>query len=526
MRPSTTASEHLADGRQIGPAHDRAGRRRRWTLLLMCVATFMIQLDVTVVNVALPRIQDGLGIGAGGLEWVIGAYALSLAALIPVGGVLGDHFGRKRIFLGGMSIFVLGSVGCALAATPALLITARAVQGVGGAAMLALTLSIISETFPAADRAGAIGTWAAVGGTGFGVGPVVGGVLLTFFGWASVFWVNLPVGLAGILGTALLVPESRNPQSRRLDVLGVLLSTVGLVGITLGLIEAASHSWSCALVLVPLVLGACFLIAYASWQRRVPYAMVPPRLLRARSFTVGATVYLLSYMTFSATLFYVSLLYQDVAGWSVLRTGLSWLFMNAPFLAMAQCTGRFERRFSATALVGGGCLIGAAGIASLAAAGPSTPFALTAAGYVLSGAGFGTLVPAITHLAMRDVPAGVSGAASGVLNASRQIGTSIGLAVLGTVGMSATIADWRGRTRHLAPAVRAVARQQAQQVAGGRIAAVGRVLGPAYRQPAGQSFSHGYHLAVGCAAGCLALAAALAILGLRDRVSGSARSRL
>ncbi len=504
-----------APGRSRRRLDDPPGRFRRWTLLLMCVATFMIQLDVTVVNVALPRIQDGLGMGTGALEWVIGAYALSLAALIPVGGALGDHYGRKRVFLAGMSVFTLGSIACAIARTPMLLVVARAVQGVGGAAMLALTLSIITETFPAASRAGAIGTWAAVGGTGFGVGPAAGGVLLTSFGWASVFWVNVPFGVAGIVGTALVVRESRNPHSRRLDVLGVLLSAAGLVGATLGLIEAASHPWDSAMVSVPLVLGIGFLVAFALWQRHTPDAMVPARLLRARSFRVAATVYLLSYMTFSATLFYVSLLYQDVVGWSVLRTGLSWLCMNAPFLLLAQLAGRLERRFTPVALVSSGCAVGAVGIAALAGAGPTSPFALTAVGYVLSGAGFGMLVPALTHCAMRDVPAGVSGAASAVLNASRQIGTSVGLAVLGTVGVSATIADWSARTAHLSVAEQAAAHAQAHQVAGARIDAVVRALGPAYRHPAAQSFAHGYHLAVGCGAGCLAVAAAIAILGLR-----------
>jgi DHA2 family methylenomycin A resistance protein-like MFS transporter len=192
-------------------------RQRRLTLLAMCAATFMIQLDVTIVNVALPRIQTGLHISPGGLEWIISAYALSLAALIPVGGALGDHYGRKRVFLAGMAVFALGSAACALSPNAPALIASRAAQGVGGAAMLALTLSIITETFPAETRAGAIGIWAAVGGTGFGVGPVAGGVLLTFFGWASVFWVNLPVAVISVAGAAVAVRESRNPRSHRLE---------------------------------------------------------------------------------------------------------------------------------------------------------------------------------------------------------------------------------------------------------------------------------------------------------------------
>jgi predicted MFS family arabinose efflux permease len=330
-----------------------------------------------------------------------------------------------------------------------------------------------------------------------------------------VFWINVPFGLAGIVGTAIVVRESRNPHSRRLDVLGVLLSAAGLVAATLGLVESASHAWSSARVLVPLALGVVLLVVFALWQRRTPHAMVPPQLLRARGFAVAAIVYLISYMALSATLFYVSLFYQGVAGWSVLRTGLSWLFMNIPFLTAAQLAGRLERRFTPTAVVATGCLVAAAGLAAIAAAGPATPFALTAAGYVLSGAGFGALVPAVTHLAMRDVPGGTSGVASAVLNASRQIGTSMGLAVLGAIGVSAIIAHWRAGVERLPTAARAAAREQAQHVAGARISEVVRAIGPEYRQSAAQSFAHGYHLAVGGGAGCLVVAAVITILGLR-----------
>lgn len=491
--------------------------RRRLTLLVMCLATFMIQLDVTVVTVALPRIQADLGMTASGLEWVISAYALSLAALIPAGGVLGDRYGRKRVFLAGLAIFAAGSAACALSPDAPALIASRAVQGVGGAAMLALTLSILTETFPPGARAGAIGTWAAVGGTGFGVGPVAGGILLTFFGWASVFWVNVPFAVAGLVGTAAVVRESRDPRSRRLDRSGLLLSAAGLVAVTLGLTESAGHPWRSWPVLVPLLAGAAALASFAWWQRHSPAAMIPPGLLRARGFGTASGIYLISYTAFSGVLFYVTLLYQDVAGWSVLRTGLSWLLLNAPFLVMAQLTGRLDRRFPAATVICAGCLAGSAGLFALSLASPATPFAVTAAGYLLAGAGFGLLVPAITHLAMGDVPSGASGAASGVLNASRQIGTSVGLAVLGSIGVSAAVADWSSRIGHFPAQVRAAARSQAQNVGGARIAAVARTLGAAYRQPAAASFEHGYHLAVGAGAACLLVAALIAVAGFRGR---------
>ena len=488
-------------------------RRQRWTLLTMCVATFMISLDLTIVNVALPFLQRSLHLSPGGLEWVVSAYSLSLAALVPVGGALGDRFGRRRLFLAGLAVFGLGSVCCALSGNAAELIAFRAVQGVGGAAMLALALAIITETFPPATRAGAIGAWAAIGGTGFGAGPVVGGLLLTWFGWSSVFWVNVPLALVGLVGTAVAVRESRDPQSRRLDVPGAAAGALGLTAVTLGLTESSTHAWGAPPVSVPLAVGAALLIGFALWERRAAHPMVPSTLLRARSFLSASGIYLLGYAGLSAALFYVTLLYQDVDGWSALRTGLSWLLMNAPFLLTARFAGRLDRRFPAAAVVATGCAVAAAGVLVLSSVGTATPFAVTATGYLLFGAGFGAFVPGTTHAAMRDVPPGSAGAASGVLNASRQIGTSIGLAVIGAIGANAAVSAWAA-----SPAVvrtGALGGGAEQDVAGARIAVVVRVLGPGYRQAATEAFMHGYRLAVGAGAACLLAAACVAALGLR-----------
>jgi MFS transporter, DHA2 family, methylenomycin A resistance protein len=490
--------------------------QRRWlTLLAMCVSLFMIQVDVTIVNVALPSIQHSLRTSPGDLEWVISAYALALAALIPVGGALGDRYGRKRIFLIGVTIFAFGSVACALSRSDAALIGFRAVQGVGGAAMLALTLSIITETFPAQTRAGAIGTWAAIGGTGFGFGPVIGGVLLSFFGWSSVFWVNVPFTVVAVALTLAAVTESRNPAARRLDGPGVATSAFGLVGITLGLVEASSHPWGSWPVLVPLATGAVLAVCFALWERHCPHPMIPPALLGARSFVSASGVFLISFAAFSGLMYYVTLLYQDVNGWSPLRTGLSWVLMNAPFLLMAQLTGRIDRRHPASRVVAAGCVVAAIGVFALSRAGTPTPFILTAIGYFLAGLGFGVMVPGVTHVAMRDVPAGVSGAASGVVNASRQVGTSVGLAVLGSVGVAAATSHWDAASRRFPASVRAAAARQVQNVAGARISAVTHALGSAYQEAAAQAFIHGYHLAVGIGAACVLAAATIALLGFR-----------
>lgn len=528
--PEPAAPEHPAP-ESACPAHPPSARglrladpaaRRRLTLVAMCLSLFIIQVDVTIVNVALPSIQRGLQTTPGDLEWVISGYALSLAALIPVGGALGDRYGRKRVFLGGVTVFALGSTGCALSQRAAELVAFRVLQGVGGAAMLALTLSIITETFPVQRRAAAIGTWAAIGGTGFGLGPVAGGLLLSVFGWSSVFWVNVPFAAVAVAVTVVAVADSRDPAERRLDVPGAGASALGLVGITLGLVEASSHSWSSPVVVGPLVTGAVLLAGFALWERRARHPMAPPRLLGARSFVSASGVLLICYGALSGLLFYVTLLYQDVDGWSALRTGLSWLLLNVPFLCMAQLAGRIDRRYPPARVVAVGCALGAVGFLALSQLETTSPFLLTAAGYALAGAGFGMLLPGVTHVAMRDVPAGVSGAASGVFNASRQVGTSVGLAVLGSLGVTAATSSW-DTAAHRDPApLRAEALRQAQNVAGGHLGAVTRALGAGARSEAARSFVHGYHVAVGVGAACVFVAGALALIGLRQRTASPA----
>lgn len=500
------------------------GRHRWLTLLAMCLATFMTSLDLTIVNVALPSMQDELHMGAPALEWVISAYSLSLAAFIPASGALGDRYGRKLVFLSGMIIFLLGVVLCAIAPNAASLIAFRAIQGIGGAAMLALALSIIIETYPRERRAGAIGTWAALGGTGFGAGPVGGGILLTFYHWPSVFWINVPFAALGILCTAVAVRESRDPRARKLDARGMALSSLGLTCLTLGFIESSGHPWGSAQVTAPLTAGAVSLFAFFRWERRAPHAMLPPALLRARSFASASGIYLLCYGAMSGTLFWVTLYFQNVAGWSVLHTGLSWLLMNIPFLAMAQFGGKLDSRFRPSVIATTGTLIAAIGVFILSRAGTSA-FTITAIGYALYGFGFGTFVPAVTHVAMRDVPAGVSGAASGVLNASRQIGSAVFLAVLGTMGLHATVSAWQDKASGLDVARRAAALRQSGNVASGRVHAVVTALGTLSRQAAIDSFLHGYQVAVGIAAACTAIAAGLAWRGLRQRDRRRARAR-
>ncbi len=239
---------------------------------------------------------------------------------------------------------------------------------------------------------------------------------------------------------------------------------LGLLGITFGLIESASHPWASLDVAGPLVVGLVLVVFFVLWESRTSSPMLPPSLLRARSFVSACGVYLLTYLALAGVMFYVTLLFQDVEGWSPFRTGVSWLSMNIPFIVTAQYAGMLRRRLQPVVIVVSGCLVGAAGVAVLALLSDTTPFAVAFVGYVLVGVGWGTLVPGVVNVAMRDVPRGVSGGASGLVNAARQVGTSVGLAVLGTIGVHAATTTWAGRSAGVAGAA-----GQAQYVAGGQV---------------------------------------------------------
>ncbi|MEV4116479.1 MFS transporter [Nonomuraea sp. NPDC049695] len=325
-------------------------------LLALCLAGFVIQLDVTIVNVALPTIQHQLHAAPSALEWIISGYTLGLAALIPLMGALGDRLGHRPVLLAALVIFGLCSAAAALAPDPATLVGARIAQGVGGAGILALTLAVLTDTYLPQQRGHAIGWWAAIGGIGFGAGPVIGGLLLSTFGWATVFWVNLPIVVVTVALIVLTVPRAAaTSEARPLDVPGVVLASVGLAAVTFGLTTATDVPWVPARTLVPLVVGGIVLVAFVQWQRRAGDPLIP-RTVRSNAAFLGACViYFTSYLAFGGMLYYVTLLFQNLLGWSALQTGLSWLLMNLPFLVAAQMAGKLSQRFTPRAIVTIGC---------------------------------------------------------------------------------------------------------------------------------------------------------------------------
>lgn len=482
----------------------------------MSLAQGMILLDVTIVDVALPSIQRGLHMSAARLEWVVSAYALALAALIPLGGALGDRFGRRKCFMVGMAVFTVGSAGCALSTVDVGLIAFRAVQGVGGAVMSALTLSILVEATPEEKRPSAIGTWAAIAGVGFMVGPLVGGLLLSGFGWSSVFWVNVPLGVGGLGLTLWAVTESKDPSGRHLDPLGALLASLGLFLVTFGLVESADRGWAAAVVLGSLAAGVVVLAGFFWWQHRTPTPMVPPAMLRQHRFATGNVVLLVAFLALTGMFFFVTLYFQNVLGWSALRTGVSWIALGVPFLVVAQSSGKVTRRVSPGVAVAVGCAVAAAGIVGLSFLSDGLPVVAVEACYVGIAVGFGLLSPVASAVVMSSVEGAASGIASGILNTSRQIGTSVGLAVLGSIGVTVAVRQWHAALDGLAsPADRAAGSAWSTEVASGQTTAVAHRLGPSAAGWAVQAFGDGLQVALLVGAGFLLAGGVLAFVVLR-----------
>jgi MFS transporter, DHA2 family, methylenomycin A resistance protein len=393
----------------------------------------MILLDVTIVNVALPSIQRELDVTPGTLVWTINGYVLPLASLILLGGTLGDRYGRKRVFALGFVLFTMFSAGCALSTSDHMLIAFRALQGVGAALLAPLSLSILVDAYEPERRPWAIGIWATVAGFGFGLGPVLGGGLIEAFDWSAIFWVNVPIGLAGLLTTLVHVRESRDPNARRLDLGGAALASGALFCLTLALVETDDHAWTSAFTLgflgTAVALGAVFLI----YEARHPEPMLPLEFFRRRAFAIANLDYSLMYAALAGTLFFVSLYFQNIKGFSALETGVSWLTMNVPFILVSPFAGRLEQRFGPRHVIVGGALVAALGVLDFALLEADSPFIQAVPGYLLIGVGYGTSVPAISAVAMGAIEVERSGVASGVLNTARQVGSAVGLAALGSI---------------------------------------------------------------------------------------------
>ena len=405
---------------------------------------FMAYLDSSALNVALPTIHLDLHAGVADLQWVADAYLLVLASLLMLSGSIGDRFGRRRLFTTGLLLFTLGSALCSAAPTIGALIGFRMVQALGGCLLVPASLSIVRQVFSdPVERARAIGVWSAMFGLGIAAGPIVGGALVSSVGWRSVFWVNIPIGLATWQLARRVVPESRAARRRKLDPIGQLLMVVAFATVTYGLIEGPAMGWGSAVIIVMLCAAGVSLVVLLAVERRRDEPLLEAHFFRSPPFSAATAIAVVSFLALSGFLFVNTLYLQDVRGDSALVAGTSILPAT---VAIAVCSvgaghliGRVGTRIPLT--LGGACI--AAGGALLLNLDPKTSFLLLVASYTLLGCGFGLVNPPITHTAVSGMPPERAGVASAITSASRQLGNVLGVAVMGSMVSAATLGSGR-----------------------------------------------------------------------------------
>ncbi|MFG1694903.1 MFS transporter [Nonomuraea sp. NPDC049309] len=413
-------------------------RRRMLVLAICCMSLFIVGLDVTIVNIALPSIRRDLDTSVSGLQWIIDAYTVVLAGLLMLSGSTADRIGRRRTFQTGLALFTLGSLLCSLAPGLGWLIAARALQAVGGSMLNPVAMSIITNTFTEPrERARAIGVWGGVSGVSMALGPLVGGSLVGAVGWQSIFWINIPVGVAAFVLCALFVPESRAPRPRRVDPVGQVLVIVMLVTLTYGLIEAPAVGWGSPRTLGCFAVAAVALAGLVGYELRTEEPLIELRFFRSVPFAGATVTAVCGFAAFGGFLFVNTLYLQNVLGLSALHAGLYTLPMAGLTVICSPLSGRIVAASGTRIpLLLAGVTIGASGLIMTGLA-PDTPLWRLMAAYVLFGLGFGMLNAPITNTAVSGMPRAQAGVAAAVTSTSRQIGQTLGVAIIGSLVTSA-----------------------------------------------------------------------------------------
>jgi EmrB/QacA subfamily drug resistance transporter len=407
---------------------------RKWfTLAAVSFGLFMIMLDNTVVNVALPSIRKDLGMDISRLEWVVTGYALTFAALMLIGGKIADAYGRRLIFVVGIVIFTGASLWCGLSDSGGMLIAARVVQGAGAALMNPATLSIIAATFPPRQRGTAIGIWAGVSAMALAIGPLVGGLLTEHLSWGWIFFVNVPVGAVGIVASFLFIDESRDETHVRLDLPGLAASALGLFALTYALIEANSYGWGSARIVTAFAVAIVAIVAFVLLERYQRAPMLPLELFRSGTYTGANLVILLVALAMFGVFFFVSLYMQTILGYSPVQAGAAFLPMTILIILIAPIAGKTSDRLGSRTLVTVGMSLVAVMLFYFSTLGQHATFWNLLPGLVLGGFGMALTMTPSTAAATRSVPVEKAGVGSAVLNAFRQVGGSIGIAVMGAI---------------------------------------------------------------------------------------------
>jgi len=408
---------------------------RKWlTLVVVVTAIFMLLIDITVVNVALPSIQRDLGASISGLEWTINGYTLSFAVLLATGGRLGDIFGRRRMFLIGVVIFALSSATAGFAQAPVDLVISRVFQGVGAALMMPGTLSIITDAFPAHERGKAMGTWAGVSALALAIGPVLGGFLTEHVSWRAIFYLNIPVAIGAVIATLFAVRESRDTSvGRDVDYGGVSVLTVGLTALVLALVEGNSWGWGSAETIGLLAVAALALPAFVFVEKRVKAPMVQFELLSDRNFLGAVVVALIITFAMMGVFFFLALYMQDILRYSPLEAGVRFLPSTLMIVGVAPVAGRLADRFGPRWLIVAGLAILTASLWTFTHIAVDSGYLDLLPGFMLLGIGIALTMSPMTSAAMNAVSVQKAGIASGVLSMFRMVGGSLGVAVTGAI---------------------------------------------------------------------------------------------
>ncbi len=409
------------------------GRRNGWTLGIVSVALFMVVLDNLVVSVALPTIHRDLGASVQSLEWTVNAYVLAYAVLLLTGAALGDRFGRKRMFLAGLSVFTAASAAAALAPSTDLLVAARAIQGAGAAMVTPLTLTLLAEAFPQERRGMAIGVWSGISGIAVAIGPLIGGAVVQGISWHWIFWINVPIGI--LLGPLAMrwLRESRGPYGT-LDLPGLALASTGAFGIVFGLIRAQSLGWTSTTVLSSLILGALLLAGFVVRERRTSEPMLPMSFFAKRSFAVTNVASLTMYFGMFGSIFFLSQYMQNVLHNTPLQAGLKLLVWTGATMLVAPLAGVFSERLGSRPFMVAGLSLQAGALAWIASViSTHTHYSQLIAPFIMAGAGMALVFAPSANAVLSSVRTDQAGQASGANNAIREVGGVLGVAVLASV---------------------------------------------------------------------------------------------
>jgi EmrB/QacA subfamily drug resistance transporter len=407
--------------------------RTLWTFAITSIALFMVTLDNLVVTTALPVIRSDLGASLSELEWTVNAYTLTFAVLLLTGAALGDRLGRRRMFTIGLGIFTLASAAAALAPSPEALNVARAAQGLGGAIVMPLTLTILSAAVPAERRGLALGFWGGISGLAVAFGPLVGGAVVDGISWHWIFWLNVPIGLLLAPLALRRLDESYGP-SKRLDLPGLALASAGLFGIVWGLVRGNSVGWGSTEIIASLLIGSIVTVAFVLWELRTEHPMLPMRFFRDRTFALANVSSLFMFFGMFGSIFLLSQFFQTVQGYSPFGSGLRILPWTAMPMLVAPIAGALSDRVGGQKLMGTGLALQAIGLAWIAAVStPTTPYAELVAPFTISGIGMGLFFAPVANLVLSAVRPAEEGQASGANNAIRELGGVFGVAVLASV---------------------------------------------------------------------------------------------